>query len=254
MTIEEAKERILALARGELCYHETGDNQTKYAQNYSYDTKLYGFDMNGLPWCDYFVDWLFIVAFGFEIGSSMTYQYAGCSGASCASSAHYYQEHGAYSQKAEVGDQIFFYVDGGINHTGIVEEINGDSIVTIEGNSSDQVKRTRYSRYCASIAGYGHPAWKYAANVSKNAGCETEDAAEEEETVRDTGLEVDGIAGPATWTALAGRMPTCLKGSMNMATAALQAMLNQLGADLDCDGEFGPLTDAELRRFQEGRL
>lgn len=246
MTIDEAKERVLNLARKELGYHESGDNQTKYAQKYSHDTKLYGFDMNGLPWCDYFVDWLFIEAFGFELGSSMTYQYAGCSGASCASSAGYYHEHGAFTQQPEAGDQIFFYVDGGINHTGIVEEIDGESIVTIEGNSSDQVKRNRYSRHCASIAGYGRPAWKYVAGVQI--------ADEPVEDLQETGLEVDGIVGPATWTAIAVRMPTCLRGSQNWAVTALQAMLNQLGADLDCDGEFGPLTDAEVRDFQGGRL
>ena len=72
MENKAAKELVLNKARAEIGTHETGSNLTKYASAYDYDTQLYGFDMNGLPWCDYFVDWLFISCFGFTAGSLMT--------------------------------------------------------------------------------------------------------------------------------------------------------------------------------------
>ena len=69
-----------------------------------------------------------------------------------------------------------------------------------------------------------------------------------------TGLVVDGECGPETWAALCKKMPIVKKGSRNWAATALQAMLNYLGADLDADGDCGPLTVKEIKEFQEGRL
>ena len=57
MTREQAIQKLLDCARAEIGYHEQGENLTKYAAQYDYDTRLYGFDMSGQPWCDYFVDW-----------------------------------------------------------------------------------------------------------------------------------------------------------------------------------------------------
>ena len=64
----------------------------------------------------------------------------------------------------------------------------------------------------------------------------------------------DGICGPETWTAIAKLMPTVREGSISWAVTALQAALNSLGADLDADSEFGPLTKAALIKFQSGEL
>ena len=69
-----------------------------------------------------------------------------------------------------------------------------------------------------------------------------------------TGLVVDGECGPETWAALCKKMPIVKKGSRNWAATALQAMLNYLGADLDADGDCGPLTVKEIKEFQKGRL
>ena len=95
--------------------------------------------MSGQPWCDYFVDWLFCEGFGYEIGSKMIFQFSGCAGASCAMSAEYYADAGSFYSTPAVGDQIFFYSGGGINHTGIVESVDGGYVTTIEDNSSDSV-------------------------------------------------------------------------------------------------------------------
>lgn len=82
-----------------------------------------------------------------------------------------------------------------------------------------------------------------------------------------TGLEVDGICGTETWMALANRMPypgpwlgvaermpLIRKGNKGPAVTVLQVMLNQLGADLEPDGDFGKLTENRLIEFQEGSV
>lgn len=236
MTIEEAKSKVLSLARGEIGYHESGENQTKYATQYDFDTRLYRFDMCGQPWCDYFFDWLFMKAFGFEVGSSMTYQYSGCCGAACAQSAGYYQQHNAFYSIPEVGDQIFFYVSGGINHTGIVEEICEGIVTTIEGNSSDRVKRNQYRLGDQSIAGYGRPAWRYAENIPTGSDG------------KDESVFSDADIIPIPDKKLSEN--TLKFGSTGFLVTALQATLNYYGADLDMDGEFGKLTREAVIEYQ----
>lgn len=209
MTTNEAIERVLSIARKEVGYHETCDNQTKYAIQYNYDTKLYGFDMNGLAWCSYFVAWVFIQAFGYEVGSAMLYQYSGCSGAACAAAASYFQSHNAFVySNPNPGDVIFFYYDGGINHTGIVESVSGSRVITIEGNSSDSVSRNNYSISDSKIAGYGRPCWKYCSNITITNQNNEEDKKTEcsynEETQKDisrsfiSSLDVDSEFGNLT--------------------------------------------------------
>ena len=250
MTEEKAIKAILDRASAEVGYHETGENQTKYARDYDTDTKLYGFNMNGLPWCAYFISWLFVKVFGYITGSEMLYQFTGCAGASCASAASYFQQHRAWYSTPEKGDIIYFYVSGGINHTGIVEQVDGGCVTTIEGNSSDQVKRNVYRIADPSIAGYGRPAWRYAADVREQQEHETEYIEEEEptfesnldadsefgpmtdETLMDFqeayGLEADGIAGPETWGKIAEILGKVYlrKGDIGWPVTALQAALN----------------------------
>ncbi len=57
----------------------------------------------------------------------------------------------------EPGDLIFFDwdQDGGRDHVGIVTEVVGDKVFTVEGNSSDMVRQKRYSVDDPVIYGYG---------------------------------------------------------------------------------------------------
>ena len=76
----------------------------------------------------------------------------------------------------------------------------------------------------------------------------------------ETGLEVNGICGKDTWEAISKRMPDFSKlaelkeGSTGPDVRFLQAMLDYFGANLDTDGDFGPLTKREVMEFQGGRL
>jgi peptidoglycan hydrolase-like protein with peptidoglycan-binding domain len=71
------------------------------------------------------------------------------------------------------------------------------------------------------------------------------------------GLAVDGIVGPATWSALpdGGAMPELRTGSTGNVVASLQRVLtngasNGWPAPGPSDGDFGPQTEASVRGFQ----
>lgn len=158
MTEQTAKRKLVDWCKSQIGYHEGYDGSNKYADG-QWDVKLYGFSAINVPWCDVFVDAAYIACFGYNDATAMTYQQP--SGyAACTLSADAYKRNGAFYQTPEVGDQIFFFVGGGINHTGIVIEVNGGNIVCVEGNYSDSVMRTQYKVGDRNIAGYGRPNWK----------------------------------------------------------------------------------------------
>lgn len=66
------------------------------------------------------------------------------------------------------GDIVYFDWDGSnsiahIDHVGIVTDVNGRDVLTIEGNTSDRCARR--VRHADTIAGYGRPAYKPAAGT-----------------------------------------------------------------------------------------
>ena len=130
-------------------------NWTKYARDLA-AAGYYNGNKNGFAWCDVFVDWCFFKAYGAVEGQRIQCQ-SGPLGAGCIYSAQYYQQKGRYDRTPKVGDQVFFQSGGEIGHTGIVVEVNDATIVTIEGNSSDMVRKNTYSQANSYIAGYGHP-------------------------------------------------------------------------------------------------
>lgn len=105
------------------------------------------------------MDWVFFKAYGKNEGQRIQCQ-TGVLGAGCTYSMQYYQQQGRCDKTPKVGDQIFFRYTGstsGADHTGIVVEVNASQIVTVEGNSGDQVKKNTYARSNGTIIGYGHP-------------------------------------------------------------------------------------------------
>ena len=79
--------------------------------------------------------------------------------------------------------------------------------------------------------------------------------AEKENTGSGTGtggLEVDGICGKETWSALTDGLPEIRKGSRGHEVRAMQALLNYRGVPVEADGDFGAETDAAVRIFQKG--
>ena len=151
-------------------------NYTKFA--YEMDTKyptFYNGKKNGFAWCDCFVDWCFVTAFGETAARAMLYQPAKSAGAGCVYSAGYYRAHSAFFSAPKVGDQIFFGSKGKETHTGLVYKVDSSRVYTIEGNTSSAsgvvanggaVAKKSYPLNYAKIVGYGRPRYDAAAGKS----------------------------------------------------------------------------------------
>ncbi len=211
-------------------------NWTKYARDL-YAAGYYNGNKNGFAWCDVFVDWCFYKAYGKDEGQRIQCQ-TGLLGAGCKYSAKYYQRHGRYDQTPKPGDQVFFYSEGTVNHTGIVVGVTDTTITTVEGNSGDRVKKNSYERINSYIAGFGHPLYS-----------ETEEmpAAVAEPEV--ASVPVECVVS----------LPLLRNGSKGNEVKSAQVLLIANG--FPCggpylaghevpDGEFGPVTEKSVKQFQ----
>lgn len=152
-------------------YSKTGNagynNYTKYA--YDIDTKypnFYNGKKNGYAWCDVFVDWCFIQAFGVENAKKLLNQLDKSLGAGCGYSANYFKQIRRFFTSPQVGDQIFFGSASNVKHTGLVYAVDRYKVYTIEGNTSGAsgviangggVCKKSYEINSNSIYGYGRP-------------------------------------------------------------------------------------------------
>lgn len=230
MTISDAKAKLVSWANSQVGYKESANNWNKYAENEDL-RQLYGWKPQCQPWCDSFVDAGMCLCFGLELASKLTYQPIGKGSAACRYSAGFYSAHEAFFQSPEVGDQVFFYVDNGINHTGIVVGISGKTVTTVEGNSGDMVRRNSYTLGSSVIAGYGRPDW--------NAVLTEEDKPVEESPVK-AEIKVKGL-------------PMLQKGDKGEVVRAAQILL--IGRKCSCgiwgaDADFGNGTMAAVKAFQ----
>jgi hypothetical protein len=243
MTIEQAKYELLSYAMDQLGYREGPNNWNKYAAEPAM-TQLLGWNAQNQPWCNVFVNACFVACFGLEIGAAMLYQPIGVGSALCRASADFFKAACAWIERGrtpELGDVIFFYRSGDINHMGIVSRVASGSVVTIEGNSSDSVAERCYSVSDTGIAGYGRPQWAIAAEIEQKPG-----APEQE-----PGDNVQESEKHARYYIL--RMPYLQRGSMGEAVTAVQIALMWRGYGIGpdgADGEFGGNTESAVRRFQ----
>ena len=214
-------------------------NWTKYARDLA-AAGYYNGNKNGYAWCDVFVDWCFFKAYGAVEGQRIQCQ-TGPLGAGCIFSAQYYQQKGRYDRTPKVGDQVFFQSGGEIGHTGIVVEVTDSTIVTVEGNSSDQVKKNTYNRSNSYIAGYGHPLYgEYDPTPVTPAPAE--------EAPEAVGCEVV--------------LPQLKNGAEGIAVKNAQVLLIDKGyycggslraGRETADGECGPTTEKSVKSFQTKR-
>ena len=161
------KQKVIDIALGEVGYLEKATDaqlDDKLANAGSGNHTKYGRDMHGIDpgimeyadaWCDAFVDWCFVQAFGIENARGLL---GGSFNDYTPVSAQLFKDQMSwYTSAPRVGDQVFFQGSGGINHTGIVYAVANGKIYTVEGNSSDRVAKREYALNAARIAGYGRP-------------------------------------------------------------------------------------------------
>lgn len=255
-----AVEKIVALANSEVGYHEKASNAslddktansgtgnyTKYARDLDAIPNFYNGKKNGYAWCDIFVDWLFVKCFGAALAMQMLYQPTYSAGAGCLYSAQYYKQNGAFNNIPEVGNQIFFsYSTGEVSHTGIVVAVDGNTVTTVEGNSSDGTYRRTYNRNIGSIYGYGKPNYALAGNVDESAEQATGEA--------QTPVTPSTPVTPVTGTMVTVELPLLKKGAINDSVEAVQTLLEHWGYSCGrwgIDGDFGNDTEAAVKEFQ----
>lgn len=166
-------------------------NYTKYARDLD-ALGFYNGKKNGYAWCDVFVDWCFVEAYGLEAAAMLTCQTPGKSncGAGCKYSRQYYKNKKQLFDTPMPGDQIFFYpannIGGSeIQHTGLVYAVDDTYVYTVEGNTSGAngvvangggVCKKKYKRTYNRLAGFGRPNYGTASTSTPSAETQPEDA------------------------------------------------------------------------------
>ena len=212
-------------------------NYTKYARDLDAIPHFYNFAKQGYAWCDIFVDWIFVQAFGVEAAKKLLCQPDDSYGAGCLFSSRYYKWNNQFHTSNPIpGDQIFFWnaKKDDVAHTGLVYKVDDSYVYTIEGNTSGAsgvvangggVCKKKYKLTYDRIYGYGRPAY---------------DVEVKEETKTEEGCNVN--------------VPVLRKGSKGNAVKAMQTLL--IGYKYSCgaygaDGDFGSATDSAVRRYQK---
>ena len=234
MTIAEAKAKLVAWCLGEIGYSEGANNYNKYASKWA---AAGGWNAQNQPWCDVFVDVAFIECFGLDLASKLTYQPKGGFSALCSASANYYKANNAWFSTPDIGDQAFFNVSGGINHTGIVVGVSGGMVTCVEGNSSDAVRKNTYAIANNYINGFGRPNWSV-----------FEDGGEEDP------VDNEPVAPKVELCEVTVKLPEINHGDASFYVKLMQTAL--IGRGFNCgwygaDGEYGQQTKIALFQFQQ---
>ena len=146
------------------------NNYTKYARDFDQKyPNFYNGRKQSAAWCDIFVDWCMVKAYGVDEARKLLGQPLKSYGAGCSWSMRYYKSIGCfYSKNPKVGDQIFFYNSklNDVVHTGLVYKVDTNYVYTVEGNTSSEsgvianggaVEKKKYNINYYRIAGYGRP-------------------------------------------------------------------------------------------------
>lgn len=145
----------------------SGDNTEEFNNKYGIETGvgIYYGNKQRVAWCSMFVDWCFVMVFGYDAMKQMTFH--GQDGAGVSNSRSHYEANGRFiTTDPQPGDEVFF--DG---HTGLVWKVEDGYVITIEGNTSGKagvvseggcVCDKKYSIGSGSIIGYGRPDWSKA--------------------------------------------------------------------------------------------
>lgn len=238
--------RVLAVAEEEIGYLEKAtnsqlddktanagyNNYTKYARDLDNIANFYNGKKNGYAWCDVFVDWCFVQAFGVENAKKLLNQPAKSLGAGVKYSRDYFQAAGRLYTTPQPGDQVFF----GTSHTGIVKSVSGNKFTTIEGNTSPTAGVVangggvfEKSYIVSNNHRFGRPDWTIVGGSTSNT-----------------------TTSKVTETKYNITLSSMRNGSKGKHVKALQILLNGYGFNCGtADGDFGSKTDKAVRDYQK---
>ena len=269
MTLSVDKQKVIDIALAEVGYLEKASNSqlddftanagsknwTKYARDLDKIPGFYNGRKNGYEWCDMFVDWCFVQAYGIDMAKKLLNQPFNSAGAGCTYSAQYFKTAGQFhTSKPQPGDQIFFGNAANAYHTGLVYKVDASYVYTVEGNTSGAsgviangggVCRKQYRLNASQIYGYGRPAYDKSTTqttVTIKPQASSESITGLIDTVKEVqiwlnrnysaGLTLDGLYGDTTKKAL---------------TKALQKALG-----VEADGIYGVKTNAAVKLVRYG--
>lgn len=239
-----AYEKVTKVAESEVGYLEKKsnkdlDNKTANAGSANYTKYGEWIGANGDYWCASFLSWLFYKAFGDALGKKIL---CGAYSPACETIRQNFIKAGRYDKTPKVGDVIFFSGTrhNGANHIGYVYKVSGNTVYTIEGNTSGGssvvdngggVAKKNYSTSYSRILGYGKPKYDLGTSTKK-------------ETTK----------SKKTYTGAFPTLPSrgyFKKGDKGTQVKNLQKFLNWYGGyKLTVDGDFGSNTYAAVRNFQ----
>ena len=163
----------MAIAQNEIGYLEKKTNaclEDKIANagagNFTKYWAVMAPSLQGQPWCQCWINYIFRAAYGDAKAKEMLYSPGGWSyyTPTCAG---YFAANGAWYSSPEIGDIIYFKNSVRICHVGMVYNVDNDYVYTVEGNTSSKnntvvpngggVFAKKYLKTNSSIAGYGRP-------------------------------------------------------------------------------------------------
>ena len=146
------REKVIELAKKEVGYKENTNGWTKFGQWYAEYMKCENQGFETADWCTMFCAWCMQKA-GLTSSQTVFTASAGPTGEDLLRKKGLWK---TATYKPKAGDLIHFTW----GHVGFVEKVNGNTVHTIEGNSSNTVAQRSYSLSYSGIRGYAAPKYK----------------------------------------------------------------------------------------------
>lgn len=233
--------------------------------NYTIFAKLYyeytGNNYQGQAWCAMFISDCFVEAFGLAKAKSLL---CGSLYSYCPSGMQAFKAKGQLYTTPKERDIVFFIRDGRAKHTGYVYKVSGNTIYTIEGNTSASAGVVpngggvfKKSYTVNSSMFFGRPNYdgtSSATNTITSASTNnTSTTSSNKEWMKalqtEIGTTPDGIPGPKTLAAC----PLLKKGAKGNVVKLMQQRLQDyynIPLQYGADGEFGYQTEVSVKKFQ----
>ncbi|MEV0632888.1 CHAP domain-containing protein [Nonomuraea wenchangensis] len=144
-------QKFIELLQSQLGYAEKAGAYTKFGDWYGKNVE-FDADYTAAPWCDMFLSWA-AHKLGYEEWMG---QFAWT-----VEHAKWFKKQGAWGTKPKPGAFVFYDWGGSksidrIDHVGVVVRVEGNKIITIEGNIDGGVAKYK-KRDTSKVVGYGYP-------------------------------------------------------------------------------------------------